>query len=336
MRETVSFEGKAVAKSGSVAGSLHRDLSPEVVAWLKVPFIERYVKTPLRRPFNFIYKSLISKFHLRKYKKLAAFGIDQWLWGQRGNDYAAHRRRVNKLIPIKGKRLLIAGCGTGRDIPSWLNYEPSIVVGLDYFNYQKAWTEVKLELGKNFPRSAVKFRQGDLSNLGIFNDGEFDILGSDAVFEHLIDLENTAREFYRVLRPGGLMYANFGPLWCSWHGDHFSGWDEMSSGYNHLVLSAEQYKRYLGKKPFDRHSEDDGRTWIEHGLFSYMKPAEYLAVMENAGFRRVFTGVMIEPKAVQCLKKNVKLKTQLLQQHKELDLLIAGMTLIYEKPSRVT
>lgn len=332
VRESIPLVGKSVAKPGEAVGSFQRDLSPEVVDWLKVPFIERYIKTPLRRPFNFIYRGLISKLHLREYKKQAAFGIDQWLWGQRGNDYAAHRHRVNKLMPIKDKKLLIAGCGTGRDILSWLKYEPSIVVGLDYFNYQSAWAEVTLELGKRFPGPTVRFRQGDLSNLEIFDEGEFDVIGSDAVFEHITDLSAVAREFYRVLRPGGLIYATFGPLWHAWHGDHFSGWDEISSGYNHLALSAEQYKRYLDEKPFDRHSEDDGRTWIEHGLFSYLKPVEYLAVLEKAGFRKIFTGVLIEPKAVQCLKQNVELKTQLLQQHQELDLLIAGMTLIFEKP----
>lgn len=325
---------QSATQPGDAVESFQSDLSPKVVGWLKVPFIEGYIKAPLRRPFNFIYRALISKLHLRKYKKQAAFDIDLWLWGQRGNDYAAHRYNINKMMPIKDKKLLIAGCGTGRDIPSWLKYGPSVVVGLDYFNYQRAWAEVTLELGKRFPRSTVQFWQGNLSNLEVFNDGEFDIIGSDAVFEHITDLSTVISEFYRVLRPGGLVYATFGPLWHAWHGDHFSGWDENSSGYNHLALSEDQYKRYLDEKPFDQHSEDDGRTWIEHGLFSYLKPTEYLEILEKAGFKRLFTGVLIEPKAVQCLKKNYRLKKQLLQQHQELDLLITGMTLIFEKPKK--
>jgi len=334
VRESIPLMRKSVAQPSDAIESFQRDLSPEVIGWLKVPFIEQHIKTRLRRPFNWVYRKLISQLYLREYKKQASFDVDLWLWGQRGNDYAAHRRRVNKLIPIKDKKILIGGCGTGRDIFSWLKYKPSIVVGLDYFCYQRAWAEATLEFGKRFSKPTVYFRKGDLSNLEIFDDDEFDIIGSDAVLEHITDLPSVAKEFYRVLRPGGIIYATFGPLWHAWHGDHFSGWDENSSGYNHLALNAEQYKRYLEEKPFDQHSEDDGRTWIEHGLFSYLKPTEYLEILEKTGFKKLFTGVLIEPKAVQCLKKNDGLKTQLLQQHQELDLLISGMTLIFEKPKK--
>jgi hypothetical protein len=45
-----------------------------------------------------------------------------------------------------------------------------------------------------------------------------------------------------------------------------------------------------------------------------------------------FTGVVIEPKGAQCLRQFKELREKLLAVHKELDLVNAGMTIIYRKP----
>lgn len=308
------------------------DMSPPEIVWSKVGLVEKYIKSPLRRffytPIGLIYGLYLN----RKYGGEAGFTVDRWLYGQRGNDYASHRRLVNKHKALKSSRIFIAGCGTGRDIGSWMKYQPSEVIGLDYFNYESAWRAAKAHYGRDYPGVRLGFVQGDLRDLSAFDSDSFDIIGSDAVFEHLTQPAEVCREWFRILKPGGILYATFGPLWFGWHGDHFSGWDNIQSGYNHISLSPEDYKAYLDQRPYETHSEDDGRTWIKNGMFSYLKPAGYLKVIADAGFERRHVGLLLEPKAVASLASQPALRAKLLKEHSIVDLLTYGMTVVFQKP----
>jgi SAM-dependent methyltransferase len=53
-----------------------------------------------------------------------------------------------------------------------------------------------------------------------FEDQSFDAIFSVATFEHILDLPQAVREMHRVLRPGGIVYSNFGPIWSSCKGHH--------------------------------------------------------------------------------------------------------------------
>jgi SAM-dependent methyltransferase len=53
-----------------------------------------------------------------------------------------------------------------------------------------------------------------------FPDRSFDALFSVATLEHILDLPRALREMHRVLRPAGVVYANFGPIWSSGKGHH--------------------------------------------------------------------------------------------------------------------
>lgn len=263
---------------------------------------------------------------------MCSFVVDQWLWGQRGNDFEAHRRRINKLFPLEGRNLLIAGCGTGRDIISWLAYGPRLVVGVDLFRYDHAWSLLHQQVSRKYPHVELEFTQSDLSHMERFESSSFDLIGSDAVFEHVQNLPDVLREFYRVLRPGGVVYATFGPLWYCWGGDHISGYDAIASGYNHLVLGRPAYTKYLDSLGAFEHSEHDGRTWIENGLFSYLRPTQYIDALEKAGFHRAYVALLIEPRAIKCLRENPDLATRLLDTYAKFDLIVTGMTIIYRKP----
>ena len=84
----------------------------------------------------------------------APLQVDRSLWGQRGNDFETHRRRVNSLLPMRGKEILIASCGIGRDILSWLSYQPRLLVGIDLLNYERAWRMVQHDAEQRFPGAA--------------------------------------------------------------------------------------------------------------------------------------------------------------------------------------
>lgn len=287
------------------------------------------IKGLLRRLIYPAYNALMHLYFVRRYTA-ADFQPDLWLWGQRGNDYGRHRRRVARFMPLQGRDVLVAGCGTAKDIESWVKLEPRCIVGIDWFSYARAWQLWQQRYVRIAPKVEVHFTQADLAHMNDFPDASFDVVSSDAVFEHLKNLPEVLAEFHRILRPGGVLYATFGPLWYGWGGDHVSGYEAVISGYNHLILKGEMYQRYLNGMGAHTHSEHDGRTWIEHDLFSRLTPRQYLHCLEQAGFKRLFVSAMIEPNAMACLESPDFDKTTL-DGLDRLDLLISGMTIIYER-----
>src|SRR6266566_4385800 len=219
-------------------------------------FVERAIKRPIRKFIYPAYNYAVDQWLRKRYRNSCLFDVDRWIWGQRGNDYENHRRRVNGILSLCGRRVLVAGCGTGRDLLSWARMKPASLVGVDWFNYRRAWVLLREEFARHAPSVQVRFMQGDLAGLSEFAADSIDVVGSDAVFEHVRDLPAVLREFKRVLRPGGILYATFGPLWYCWGGDHVSGFDRIESGFNHLILDQAAYRAYLDTMGGHKHSED--------------------------------------------------------------------------------
>lgn len=65
----------------------------------------------------------------------------------------------------------------------------------------------------------AQFAQMDVGGLG-FAAGSFDFLFSYNSFEHFPDPERALGEAWRVTRPGGYIYLNFGPLYYTPRGAH--------------------------------------------------------------------------------------------------------------------
>ncbi len=309
------------------------DLSPEELPWIRPSLFESFVKRPIRKFLYTPYTILASRVIALRYASQPQFPVDLWFWGQRGNDFEAHRRRLNKFARLRNTQILVAGCGAGRDLISWLPYAPRLVVGIDYLNYERAWNQSIEYYRSRYPESSVRFMQGNLQSLDAFEDEKFDVIGSDAVFEHITNFPAVVSEFIRLLRPGGFLYATFGPLWHCWQGDHYSGWDDLSNGYNHLIMDQSSYQQYLGPEKREDHPElEEGRMWSKYGLFSHLRAIDYVKTLSDGGLQPQFTAVVIETKGARCLRQFKYLREKLLAVHKELDLLIASMTVIYRKP----
>lgn len=91
---------------------------------------------------------------------------------------------------------LDAGCGDGRYLAALAAELPERVAGVDI-------SERILETARaQAPRAEL--RQANLERLP-FADGEFDLVLSSQVIEHVLDREGAAAELARVLRPGGTL-----------------------------------------------------------------------------------------------------------------------------------
>jgi ubiquinone/menaquinone biosynthesis C-methylase UbiE len=125
--------------------------------------------------------------------------------------------RIARGLLQPGMRVLEGGTGTGR-LSVQLAREAAIeVVGLDA-------APGAIKLGNELVASAgplngeVRFIEGDLYALP-FGDATFDVALSDSVIEHLEDPEAALVEFWRVLRPQGLLIVSVPNRWRP------DGWD---------------------------------------------------------------------------------------------------------------
>lgn len=312
--------------------ALTEDKTPDNFKIVTDSYFEKFGKKPIRQFIYPVYNLIVSLWLNKLYQDKSNVPVNLWLWGHRGNDYERHRRRVNKILPLKDKTILVAGCGLGYDIQSWIKYPVKSLTGIDYFNFERAWGLQKDICRKINNNATLQFEQKDLENLDNFSDESFDLIASDAVFEHIRDLKKVLIGFKRILRPGGIVYANFGPLWYCWHGDHVSGLRKHEEGYNHLLLNDEDYHSFISGLDDLSDQTYDPRMWINNGLFSYLRPKQYIEILEDTGFNKLFIASVIDPRAVMCLKTNRTIRERLLSTFNEVDLIMTGMTIIYSKP----
>ena len=74
---------------------------------------------------------------------------------------------------------------------------------------------------------------------------EFDLVCSFNTFEHLVDPTSAFEEVFRVTRPGGLIYLDFGPLYCSPWGLH--AYQSLRMPYPQYLFSPEFINSKLGE-----------------------------------------------------------------------------------------
>jgi SAM-dependent methyltransferase len=178
--------------------------------------------------------------------------------------------------------LLVQGTGTGWDVISWAEHGPEKLVATDLYDFSAEWADIKRRcqgLGVD-----VEFRQAPLEDHSFLASGSIDLCASDAVYEHCVNLEAVMRETHRVLRPGGLVYATYGPMWFSAGGDHFSGRGGLEHVFNHLLLDHDSYRRYFAAHLTHAEDSQSGGRYVELDLFSRLATQEYLEIYRRAGF----------------------------------------------------
>ena len=117
----------------------------------------------------------------------------------------ARKARVNgREIASDKLRILDIACGDG------LTAEAIEKLGADV---------LAIDLSNSRFVAAIPFQQMDASAMSL-DDNSFDVAYTFDAFEHFANPEAVLREAHRVLKPGGLFYASFGPLYNSPHGAH--------------------------------------------------------------------------------------------------------------------
>lgn len=135
------------------------------------------------------------------------------IWEKVAKEYTTYRESgssANELIEIpamkqlvgdvKGLRVLDAGCGYGY-YSIWAKKEGAKeVVGVDI-------SERMIKMAKEKARKEgleINFIQGDLANLGMFENSCFDLIMCSIVVSYFGNLVRYFSEFARILRKGGV------------------------------------------------------------------------------------------------------------------------------------
>jgi SAM-dependent methyltransferase len=126
---------------------------------------------------------------------------------------------LRRLLPaLPGRRVLNAGCGAGSLTLKLIDAGCEVASVDSSTAFVERLREI---LAERYPGRSPPVEVGDLLGLR-FEDGAFDGVVCGEVLEHLDDDAQAAREFARVLRPGGVVVATVPAN--PWRYDWFDHW----------------------------------------------------------------------------------------------------------------
>ncbi|HEY0267912.1 MAG TPA: class I SAM-dependent methyltransferase [Methyloradius sp.] len=152
------------------------------------------------------------------------------------------QRLMSKEVKIYNK-VLDVGCGFGHSFQALSSrFSPDLIVGLD------ADPDIEKRAGETAKKclSRVRLHGANASSMAGLPDAEFDLVFCHQTFHHIIEQEAAMAEFFRVLKPGG------------------------------ILLFAESTKRYIHSLQI--------RLLFRHPMDVQKTAEEYIGIIRNAGF----------------------------------------------------
>jgi 2-polyprenyl-6-hydroxyphenyl methylase/3-demethylubiquinone-9 3-methyltransferase len=166
---------------------------------------------------------------------------------------------------LQGLHILDFGCGLGA-FAVRAAQEGAHVVGVDADPDSIAGaTEIA---ARRFPDLHITYRNRPLEEV----NGSFDLIMSNEVLEHVIDLSQCLTALKARLGPGGRFYAAWGPLWYSPTGGH-----QLTVKLGRFPLPWSHLIKAMARTQSHRHG------WT----FNYLRPADYAAIVAASGFEVV-------------------------------------------------
>ncbi len=258
------------------------------------------------------------QYYLRAAPYLAGMRFDDVRFSNRGNEPEAHLRRTSQLVPLRAADVLVLGAGRGEELRLWEQQAPRTLTAVDYFAHPGDWSAHAL--------AATRFAAMDVRTLA-FADDSFDLVASTALLEHVAGIEDLVREMARVTRPGGLVFANFGPLFYTHGGAHFLG------SYEHLWMTDAQFDAYLVARGI-AFEQEEALHWLRNGMFSRRTYDEYLALFDGH-FDTEHVTLAVSPEALRFRREQPEQWRALCERYAERDLLTFAMT-VWMRPKAKT
>lgn len=144
------------------------------------------------------------------------------------------------LLPLgnpRDKDVLVFGCGTGVEILWCAAQQARSALGIDQ---SRAYRDALVSLLETRGQAGFNYDilQGDVQDLALDRPGQFDLIVSNGVFEHVSDMRGVLNAMRKLLRPKGRIATYADGLWFSSIGGHL-GLD----GWEHLCLPDEEIRQ---------------------------------------------------------------------------------------------
>ena len=180
--------------------------------------------------------------------------------------------------PNLNASFLDVGCGHGALCIDLAKSGAKKVIGVDIEPERIKFARNNLNI--NYPelKNIVDFHAVDLAYYN--NSEQFDYIVSKDSFEHIIDLPAMIEEMKKRLKPGGLVYAGFGPLYRDFYGDHKR--TNSIIPWGHLFRSDENIIKKLNRK-----NDVNISSIYDLGL-NKLSLVEYKEIFEKSGLETVF------------------------------------------------
>ena len=239
--------------------------------------LKRVVYFIIRPLLSFKYSRYLSPETIQAYRPRYCFGA-------RGLPLETRRAWGSKFLKnVREALVLVQGTGTGWDVISWAQLRPRRIIATDMFPFEDSWEDITRYCYDHY-KVRVDFRLSAIEDVSFLESNRVDLIASDAVYEHCRDLPEVMRESFRILKPGGCIYASYGPLYFCAGGDHFSGRGGLENCFNHIRLGPEAYQQYLETYQEEIEDFQGGARYVELKLFSYLTTRQYLEIYRKAHF----------------------------------------------------
>ncbi|AVS77404.1 SAM-dependent methyltransferase [Paracidovorax avenae] len=153
---------------------------------------------------------------------------------------------LQRLMPAPAPRVrkvMDVGCGFGHSFDEIAaRFAPDVIVGMD----ADPGLDERAQAAASQCACEVRLLAGNAARMAAVPDGEFDLLLCHQTFHHIVEQEAAMAEFFRVLRPGG------------------------------MLLFAESTRRYIHSLPI--------RLLFRHPMDVQRTAGEYIAMVRAAGF----------------------------------------------------
>lgn len=262
------------------------------------------------KPIRYFYDDLYLRFfsnrvpsYLHHYKNI--------LYSPYGSGFSqlSEIHRLARMGYIRNKRVLIIGVENGTEIIKyWVKEKPAQLVGIDIGDYEDEWNKILPEIESKYP-DVYCFKKMDAAQLDFPNE-HFDLIYSQGVLPHIIDMPSFLKKASEILSPDGIFYAFCCPLWWTYGGPHVG-----SLGFEHLLLSEEEF--FVKAMTVGSGEE----YWLEKGLFNRLRFRDLLSnIKQYFNLERV--GIIGSPQVEKFKNDNPQTWTALLEKYDEEDLSI--------------